>query len=108
MDLVGLVILLVAAAGAFSVGRQRALPWRGLVYVPFLAPVCWGLGLLGTVLALQNAFHATRAVPPEHRSRALADAIASAMRLTLAGGVLAAVVVLGSWAFFLSRPRRPR
>ena len=64
-------------------------------------------GKPATVVMLRGPFRTLDAVPADLRSAALSDGIADALQLTLAGGVVAIVVLVVCTAFFSLRPPAP-
>ena len=89
----------VADAAALSVIPRLT---RRLHYLPMLANVATLLGLLGTILGLQEAFRAIGAADAASRAEALSRGIAVALNTT-AFGLLVAVPLSAAHAYLVSQ-----
>ena len=107
IQLIGFIVLMPMSVRLTMLGRRRALPRPWLRWAPMLAPIAWLLGSLATVVSMKGQFGSMNQVPPELRQAALSDGIAEALQLTLVGGIVAVVVLLGSAIFFTLCPAAP-
>ena len=89
----------VSDAAALSVIPRLT---RRLHYLPMLANVATLLGLLGTILGLQEAFRAVGTADVAQRSQALSQGIAMALNTT-AFGLLIAVPLSAAHAYLVSQ-----
>ena len=89
----------VADAAALSVIPRLT---RRLHYLPMLANIATLLGLLGTILGLQEAFRAIGAADAASRAEALSRGIAVALNTT-AFGLLVAVPLSAAHAYLVSQ-----
>ena len=89
----------VADAAALSVIPRLT---RRLHYLPMLANIATLLGLLGTILGLQEAFAAIGAADAASRAEALSAGIAQALNTT-AFGLLVAVPLSAAHAYLVSQ-----